>query len=86
MVLSWLLQVRKPLLSSLDGVDLDTGYGIPDAPARDHQLGTVRYLNAAGVPARCENIMYNVMKVFKSFLTVSILCIVREGKLFCGRG
>ena len=57
MVLSWLLQVREPLLSSLDGVDLDTGYGIPVAPARDHQLATVRYINAAGVPARCENIM-----------------------------
>ena len=57
MDLSWLLQVREPLLCSLDGVDLDTGYDRRVAPASDHQLATVRHLNAAGVPARCENMI-----------------------------
>ena len=57
MVLSSLLQVREPLLSSLDGVDLDSGLAWLAAPSND-QLSTVRHVNAAGITAHCENIMH----------------------------
>ena len=56
MVLSSLLQVREPLFSSLDGVDLDSGLAWLAAPSND-QLSTVRHVNTAGITAHCENIM-----------------------------
>ena len=72
MVLSSLLQIREPLLSSLDGVDLDSGLAWLAAPSND-QLSTVRHVNAAGITAHCENIIITSYHIDHAMGSVYIL-------------